>query len=668
MLTLITALFVGLVLCTGCIEAVYPKKKVGITRPRQAPPREEKPIVPGEQELLRQAEEAHIQSRFPEALGKYQAFLKAYPRSSQADSVLAAMGQIRERLGQTHEAISAYQELLTKYPHSNFVDEARRRLASLFLKTGQYKPALGVLTDLLKRPTRVEENARLRILLGQAHLGLDNRGQAMEFFLTAYSETSDTADKDEAHRFIRSTIRKMTLDELTQAQTLYGLKYPGGYVAYILAYRYYQDGRMKDAASLVRFLIDNFPGHELLIDAQALGTAIEGKGPPPLLDLVPVPSPEEVTPEAAAERPLYKSMDVACVLPLSGTRAAKYGQQVLTGLKLAFRAYESQTQDFRSNLIIYDSKGDPGRVAEIIEQAADQPNILAVVGPLMRKVAATAAPKAEEMSVPLIALTQEPGVTEIGSNIFRLFLTPQAQAQAVAKYAVQVLGMTRLAILHPSDGYGNKMRDYFWDEVNRLGAEVVSVEAYDPKATDFSEQIQNLAGVGKAKRRVVAGRKVRVHFDAVFLPDAYRAVAMIAPQFAYHDITTIRLLGTALWYTPKLLSSAARYIQRSIFPTPFFAASERPEVQRFVEVFRAGSGDEEAVPEKFMAYGYDAGVLLLSLMDQDHVSSREDMVQTLLNMGPFPGVTARFTFSPDGDYRAEPTLLTVEGDKFALVQ
>ncbi|MDY6850781.1 MAG: penicillin-binding protein activator [Thermodesulfobacteriota bacterium] len=667
----------ALVLCTGCIEAVYPKKKVEITRPPEVLPREAKTAVTGERELLGQAEEAHIHSRFPEALEKYQAFLKAYPKSSQADSALAAMGQIRERLGQTHEAISVYQELLAKYPHSNFVDESRRRLAGLLLKTGRYKPALVVLTDLLKRTTRVEENARLRIMLGRAHLGLDNRSQAMEFFLTAHGETSDTADKDEAHRFIRSTIRKMTLDELTRSQTLYGLKYPGGYVAYILAYRYYQDGRMEDAASLVRFLMDNFPGHELLRDAQALGTAIEGKGPPPPLDLVPVPPPaeeavslppEEVTPEAGAEPPLYKSMDVACVLPLSDTRAAKYGRQVLTGLKLAFKSYQSQTQDFRSNLIIYDSKGDPERAAGIIEQVAGQPNILAVVGPLMRKVAAKAAPKAEEMSVPLIALTQQVGVTEIGPNIFRLFLTPRAQAQAVARYAVQVLGMTRLAILHPSDGYGNKMRDYFWDEVNRLGAEVTGVEAYDPKATDFSEQIQKLAGVGKVRRRVVAGRKVRVHFDAVFLPDGYRAVAMIAPQFAYHDITTVRLLGTALWHTPKLLSSAARYTQRSIFPTPFFAAGERPEVQRFVEVFRAGSGDEEAVPGKFMAYGYDAGALLLSLMDQDHVSSREDLVQALLNMGPFSGVTARFTFSPEGEYRAEPTLLTVDGEEFALIQ
>jgi ABC-type branched-subunit amino acid transport system substrate-binding protein len=212
------------------------------------------------------------------------------------------------------------------------------------------------------------------------------------------------------------------------------------------------------------------------------------------------------------------------------------------------------------------------------------------------------------------------------------------------------------------------MKDYFQSEVQRYGGQIVSMETYDPKGTDFSPQIQSLAGVGKALRKVGAGRKVHVDFEAVYIPDGYKSVAMLAPQFAYHDITTIRLLGTSLWHSPKLLSTTARYTQRSVIPTAFFAGSERPEVQNFVRAYRVGVGNEEAEPTQFEAYGYDAGMLLLALMDQHHVSTREDMNQALGSIGSFPGVTGRFSFGPDGEYNCEPILITVDGSEFKLIQ
>ena len=138
---------------------------------------------------------------------------------------------------------------------------------------------------------------------------------------------------------------------------------------------------------------------------------------------------------------------------------------------------------------------------------------------------------------------------------------------------------------------------------------------------------------------------------------------MIAPQFAYHDITTIRLLGTSLWHTPRLLSTAGRYTQKSVIPTPFFAGSPDPEAQRLVEAYRQAEADEAAEPSAYTAYGYDAGRLLLTMMDREHVSNREGLVESLKHMGPFPGVTGRFTFDDNGDYQSEPILVTVEGNR-----
>ncbi len=678
----------GLPLCTGCVGAIYPKKKVAVEQ--KVPSREstpEKPSAPGqaapqagEQELLRQAEQAQYQARYPESLEKYRSFLNNYPRSSQADTALVAMGQIYERLGQNDQAALAYQKLLDEHPSSSFAGEARKRVTALYLNSGQYEMAVKSLGNMLERSQRPEEKARLRILMGRAQMGLKNRIQAMDLLIRAARETDDPVDRDEAQRLIKANIKDMSLEELSQARTLYGNQYPGGLVAYVMAYRYFEGQETEKAREAIDYFLSNFSSDELYLDGQALKASIESGSPPPVLSLPTLAEIPETAPGPAVpvtETPLipagpstaaYRSRDLACLMPLTGTPAAKYGQQVLQGLRLAFANFQAQTDGFRANLVVHDTQGDSEKAKELLRQIAGQESVIGVIGPLTSKVSGELAPLAEELKMPMLAISQKEGLGGQGSHVFRLFLTPQAQAQAVARYAVQVLGMNKLAILHPEDAYGNKMRDYFWDETARLGGEVVGVQGYNPKDTDFSAQIQSLAGVGAAQRQVKAGRKVNVHFDAVFIPDSYRAVAMIAPQFAYHDITTVRLLGTSLWHTPRLIEAAARYTQRCVIPTAFFSGSERPEVQRFLELYRTETGQEDAEPDQFVAYGYDAAMLMLTLMDRDHASEREQVVQALHSMPPYPGVTARFNFGDDGEYKSEPTLLTIEGEEFKMIQ
>ena len=682
--------------CT--LDQVYPKRRVGVPSGEPGPV----PGVASEHEMLNRAEQAHLQGQYNDSLKLYEDFMATYPYSDRGDSALAAIGQLRERLELKSGAVSAYQELLQRFPNSTFAEEARRRLAALYLEAGLYDRAAAMVGELLGRTTDPNEQSRLRLLLGKTYLAQGNRSGALDLFRRVFQETSDRADKNEAVLGLKASVETMNPDELNQAQTLMGLDYPGSYIAYVLAYRLYEAGDTAEAKGQLVYYLKNFPDDELRADAETLMAAIDGQGQPPTLvtvkDFLPKPDPGflEAGPESAQPIPErdYHSMDVACVLPLSEGPGASYGRQVLKGLELAFNTYQAQTPGFKARLIALDTKGNPAQAVQMVEQASAKSNILAVVGPLVSKCAYQGAKRAEELSLPMITITQAAGVPQTGPHIFRLYLTPREQARAVARYTVQILGLLRLAILYPEDSYGRAMKGFFEQDVRELGGEIVAMRSYDPKATDYSPAIQELAGVGKALRRVGAGRKVQVDFEAVFLPDGYRAVAMIAPQFAYHDITTIRLLGTSLWHNPQLLTSAARYVQRSVIPTAFFPNMEDPQCQEFVTLYQRSEGytptepgpaaeggaAEESekrsrtaqgsgpIPNDFVAYGYDAGRLLLTLMDKQHVSTREEIVEALTNMSAFEGVTGRFTFSSDGEWVSEPVLITVEGEDFQLIQ
>ena len=87
-----------------------------------------------------------------------------------------------------------------------------------------------------------------------------------------------------------------------------------------------------------------------------------------------------------------------------------------------------------------------------------------------------------------------------------------------------------------------------------------------------------------------------------------------------------------------------------------------------MQAYRTATGNPEAKPDEFEAYGYDAGLLLLTLMDRYHVSTREDLPRPCLTWRLSPEPPEIFTFNSDGEYQIEPTLLTVEGNEFQQIK
>ncbi len=664
----------------GCAEVSVSQPKTGEV---QSPPTmgkkqraDEKEGQAGtradEWQKLYRAEQAQSQSRHSEALELYRDFIQAYPDSPLIDQARFSVAQVLQKTGQIEPAIVAYREVLEKHPQSVFSNEARFRLTRLLSQSGRLDEAAQNIKPLLEKREDKSKIYSLFVLLGHNAQEGKNFSQALEFYGQALKIAGDRTGRLEARALILTILIKMPLEDLAQIRSRGDYHVMPAYQSYILAHRWHQTGAFSEAGVELRNFHIKFSEHELAGQANQLRQAIQKRTPPPPLIFPRMPAvpkyltaSEEENGEKISPSAAFHPSNLACVLPLSGG-AARYGQEVLKGLQLAFKLYQPQTEGFKSELVILDSKSDPELTLQTIDRLAQQKDIMAVVGPMTSKVVAAASEKAQQKSLPMINFSQLKDTPTSGRYIFRMFLTPEAQAKTVAEYAVQVLGLTRLAILHPDDAYGRKMRDAFWDRVNRLEAEVVDIQSYPPDTTDFSTQIQNLTGVKKVERRVEAGYTVPVNFDAVFIPDGYNAIAMIAPQFVYHDVTEIRLLGTSLWHTPRLLSTTSRYIQKSILPVNFYLGSERVETKRFIKAFREENEDQE--PGKYAAYGFDAGTLLLTLMDRDLISTREDLIEALAQIIDFPGATGDISFSEEGEFITEPVLLTVIGDEFRLIQ
>jgi ABC-type branched-subunit amino acid transport system substrate-binding protein len=314
------------------------------------------------------------------------------------------------------------------------------------------------------------------------------------------------------------------------------------------------------------------------------------------------------------------------------------------------------------------------------------------VGPLGSAECEAAAAEAEARRLPLLALTAHEDVVKGRSQVFRLRTLPSEEVSLLAGHAISDLGARRFAILYPRDDYGRRLRGLFWDAVEARGGKVVAVASYQAGETDFGDSIRRLLGyelltpgeqaairereelLARARRlpqeraqelRAEARARLSpeggplppiVDFDALFIPESYEKIVLIAPQLAFHEATGMRLLGPSGWAHPDLVRIGQEHVRGAVFVSHFFAESPLPVVQDFTARFQTGF---EARPDVFAAQAYDAANLALSQLARGR-DSRKQMREGLLGVRAYPGVSGVLSMGADGNAHKRPFLLGVE--------
>jgi ABC-type branched-subunit amino acid transport system substrate-binding protein len=386
---------------------------------------------------------------------------------------------------------------------------------------------------------------------------------------------------------------------------------------------------------------------------------------------------------------------VGVAVPLSG-RFKPWGEAILQGVALGLG------EGFR--VVVKDTRGEPEGAQAAVEELAVAEGAIAIVGGVGNAEAPRAAKAAQELEVPLLSLAKAERVAEAGPFVFRLMLTAEAQARALAAWAMEARGMRRFALLYPNVPYGIELASAFWDEVEARGGEVRGAETYDHDRTSFAPLVKSLVGklhlderpdyveqaraVAEAEkdpfRRRKALEKLReklsplTDFDAIFIPDFARNVALVAPALAVEDVVTttcdprelervrkatgreelapVQLLGANGWDDPVLLERAGRYVECAVFVDGFFAASERPATRQFTQAFQDRYGHPPTILE---ASAHDAARLLRAALEGG-ARTREALRAALAATRGFPGATGDLSFDERREVRKPLFFLTVD--------
>jgi branched-chain amino acid transport system substrate-binding protein len=644
------------------------------------------------------ARKTHEEGRREEAGEKLKKVLKDYPDWKNIDVVLNLLGDLAYQAERWEEAIGYFRRLVADHPQSSHYVHAAVHLGLALVKVGRTQEALPTLQSVFDDLPGEKKRAEVAGMLAESYAEAGAPVEALRWFAVLYNLTEVEGARAAIKGKLLDLIdRRMSFVHVREALEILkeqGVKgFPLDVLQFKLAKIFYHILDFARAKEALEDFVAAYPDHEKAGEAGKLLKKI-------------------------MDRHRVHPQTVGVLLPLTG-EYREYGRRALEGIQLGAGIFEEAKGGADAEaaggpvLVIRDTAGDPDRAVTQLEDLVFNEHVVAVIGPMVAKETYSAAVKAQELEVPIVTLSIRKDITEVGSYVFRNFLTLTAQARALVSHAMDRLGVKRFAVLYPNDWYGVEFANAFWDEVERRKGEIRAAESYEPDEKNFAVSIKKMVGryylearwdFTKEKNRIKREFKSplqrkrameklfkkippMVDFQALFVPDYVDKVVMIAPALAFEDIVLytesnwqidrikkslgrdkldmVYLLGGNGWNSPNVIQWAKRYVQGSIFCDGFFLQSNRPATKLFVGKFKANFDRDPSMVE---AEAYDTARILKGIIEKKRPGDRRAFRDHLLQVKGFEGATGDTTFGPDGEAEKNIFLLTIKKEEILEVE
>lgn len=530
------------------------------------------------------------------------------------------------------------QQSSQKVERACSVNEKDFTLARVLLASGRYKQAISLASQLANSPCLSHRRHEAQRLIGDIYTIWDRPLDAFYAYLKASEYTGNLNDAAKA------------LSDLSVSDIIYIVSRTvphetGPKLLNLTARKKAEKGQYDQAVQLTRHT-------DMSPLAHRAGT---------------LPQTGNITGRECYDNPLGISRRIGLLLPLTGYYKSG-GQRALSAIRTALADMGRGTQ-----IVVADTQSSPALAVEGVKQL-DQRQVCCIIGPMLKP--GLAAQQAQSLKIPMIMLSQTPSIPETGNVLFRSFITPETQIRTAVNYAMSAYGYKNFAVMYPEDNYGKVFMQTFTGLVPELGGNVTYIRSYKPGQSDFARQIKPMIKgfrtKGKGLKMITVSRasegkrnklyRAITHFDVLFIPDTPKTVAMIAPQLKYHGIGSVMLMGTNLWHSDSLLSTAS-YIQGAIFTDGFYP--QREKVKSFKEKYRQ---KKRTQPGYIEAVAYDSMAAVLSVLPQGQPISRNLIADRLQTLSYKNCLTCPIHFDARGEPSSPLNVFQVKGSQIVLVR
>ncbi len=314
---------------------------------------------------------------------------------------------------------------------------------------------------------------------------------------------------------------------------------------------------------------------------------------------------------------------------------------------------------FTFELLIEDTQGSGEGGASVANLYVSDPDVVAIAGHTFSGSTAAAIPIYNEARLPMLSPSATMAtLTDGPQDVFnRIPFTDDLQGQFAAEYMFNVLGVTKLAVMHDGDAYGKGVAEKVQEVFMSLGGEVVAVEAITPGETDYSASLTNVGASDP---------------DAIYFGGYYSEAAVLAQGMPVAGLEGVVLFSDDGSYGDSFIELAGAQAEG------VYAASGAPLASaakaEFDAYYESVYGDPPGAISTFTWHGYDVVDALVQAIksvailgeDGNLYVPREALVAAVNGMTNYDGLTGLLTCNGGECNASGPSFQVVKDGAWAI--
>jgi len=333
---------------------------------------------------------------------------------------------------------------------------------------------------------------------------------------------------------------------------------------------------------------------------------------------------------------------IGVLLPLTGKYAA-FGTSLRNGIDLALQSARSN-EGLQVDIVYKDSGADlggaKGAALDLIAQT--QPSV--ILGPLLSEHSLPISQVAQSNRVPIITFSKS-SAFHTSSGVYRLGPTAETQIDSLIAECHDRMHLNKFGVVYPDDENGKEFAQAFENKIVGLGLVLEYKNSY-PK-----DDMNSLLAVEQDLEK-------KPELEAVFFPDSLQAATRFYGAFSPKLKERTKILGTASWDNPSEIANARSALNGIIFVSPFFSASDKPIVSKFVDAYKASYN---ANPDFLAAQGFDAATMVFAALKRKLTEGLEfDQAFSAIDL--YDGLTGKISVSLDGELKRSFNIVQLVGE------
>lgn len=328
---------------------------------------------------------------------------------------------------------------------------------------------------------------------------------------------------------------------------------------------------------------------------------------------------------------------VGLQVPLSGSQSS-LGVGIRNGAELAIEQLSDKLKElgYTVELAPFDDQAKPEVGSANAKNIASDADILCVVGHLNSGVALASLPDYKNAGIAMVSpANTNPAITDGGYDVaFRIVGRDDVQGAVGEAFAREKLGVTSVYILHDTTAYGQGVAEFFRQNAEANGIEVLGFEGTEEKS-DFSAILTPIQAAAP---------------ELVYFGGIYDQAGPFFAQARERGVEAI-FLGPDGMESSELVKLGGDAVDGMYYSTIAAPVSQFPDAAQFATDYQAKFN--EAAPA-FSPQGYDAaGICLDGITRAAEAAaarpSRQQVVEAIRSAGGYEGITGTYNFNATGD-------------------